>query len=421
MMQIQTILILIFAALVAFGIVCFHYYYKNKTRGKLSVVLSFFRFITLFSLGVLLINPKFVKRDFVIEKTNLVLLVDNSSSVKPYQESIRSVLDKISANQTLNQKFEVQKYQFGEQLKSLDTLNFTASLTDISQALKAVSAIYTKENTIAVLVSDGNQTKGEAYEFYANKLKFPIYSVVIGDTTRYEDLSINQVNTNKYAFLKNKFPIEVYVSYEGRNSVSTPVTVTMNDKKVYQTQVQFSATEKTKRISTFLEAQSIGLKTIKLNIGPLTNEKNTANNEQIKAVEVIDERTNVAILTAISHPDIGALKKAIEANEQRSVRVVNTSTALNELDEVDVFLLYQPDASFRKIYTYIQHKKANTFSIIGVNTDLNFINSVQSQFQIETGFPVQEVFGVPNLLFSKFDISDFSLNDFPPLQREQPI
>ena len=165
-----------------------------------------------------------------------------------------------------------------------------------------------------------------------------------------------------------------------------------------------------------MEASSIGLKTIKVDIGDLKNEKNTVNNHKTIAVEVIDEKTNVAIVSSINHPDIGALKKAIETNEQRSVSIIKPNTTLDELNNIDVFLLYQPDTSFEKIYNYILNKKTNTFIIVGIKTDLNFLNRIQKQFQIETGYPIQEVFGVTNLSFSKFDISDFKLNDFPPLQ-----
>ena len=415
-MQIQTILVLILAAFVALGLVCFQYFYKNKTRGKLPIILSFLRFITLFSIFLLVINPKFIKKDFLIEKTNLVILSDNSSSVKQYRKSIETVLEKIRNNINLNEKFEVKEYKFGEQLEVLDSLNYKDSNTDISQALKGISDIYSKQNTIGVLVSDGNQTIGEDYEFYANKLKYPVYTVIIGDTNKYEDIRITQVNTNKYAFLKNKFPVEFYVSYDGNNTITAPITINVDGKTVYKNQVQFSKTDKTKRINTFLEANTIGLKTIKLNVEALKNEKNTVNNYKTIAVEVIDEKTNVAIVSSISHPDIGVLKKAIETNEQRSVSIINPNMSFDKLNDVDLFVLYQPDASFDKMYNYISNKKANTFIIVGIKTDLNFLNRVQKQFQIETGYPIQEVFGVVNQSFSKFDISDFNLNEFPPLQ-----
>ena len=61
---------------------------------------------------------------------------------------------------------------------------------------------------------------------------------------------------------------------------------------------------------------------------------------------------------------------------------------------------------------------ANSFSIIGPNSDLRFINGVQTQFSIEENYPEQEVVPVKNEGFSKFDISENSFDDYPPLDSD---
>jgi hypothetical protein len=40
-----------------------------------------------------------------------------------------------------------------------------------------------------------------------------VFPVVLGDTTKLLDLKINQLNVNKYAFYRNKFPVEVFLQY----------------------------------------------------------------------------------------------------------------------------------------------------------------------------------------------------------------
>ena len=414
-MQIQTILLIILAAFVALGIVFFQYYYKSKKRGKLSVLLSFLRFIALFLLFLLLINPQLVKKDYEIEKTNLIVLVDNSSSMASSKAIVSNTIEQLKNYKAITDRFNINYYKFGKGLERLDSLDYHDSSTDITQAFNAISNIYARTNTVGLLVSDGNQTVGQDYEFYADKLKFPVYTIAVGDTTRYEDVRIAQVNTNKYAFLKNKFPIEIYVNYEGGNTITTPLALSINGKKVYQEQVNFSSTEKVKRVSTFLDATTVGLKNIVVNVGTLKNEKNIKNNSKTIAVEVIDEKTNVAIVSSILHPDIGALKKAIETNEQRSVTILKPNTDAANLEDIDLFICYQPDRSFDKVFNYILNKKASSLIVAGLQTDLNFLNSAQSQFKIETGFPEQEVFGTLNTSFSKFDISEFDIEEFPPL------
>ncbi|WP_047415151.1 hypothetical protein [Cellulophaga sp. Hel_I_12] len=414
-MQLQSILFLILAALVALAIVGFQYFYKKEKGGKTIVYLSFFRFIALFGLFVLLINPKLTKKSITVEKTNLVVLVDNSSSVRESKNLLETSIEEITSNSGIQEKFAIQEYSFGEDLQALDSLNFQEKNTDISKALSAISDIYNTTNTVVLLLSDGNQTIGDDYEFYGSRLKYPVYPMAIGDTTKYEDVFIHQVNSNKYAFLKNKFPIEFFVSYQGLENKTIPVGISMDGKEVFTKQVQVSAAQKSQKISTFLEANSVGVKTIRLSAGILANEKNTANNSKTVAVEVIDEKTNIAIISNISHPDIGALKKAIECNEQRAVSILKPKDGILDLDKIDIFILYQPDISFKEVFTFIQNKNASALVIEGPKTDLNFLNTVQKSFQIETGYPIQEVFPTKNESFSFYDTSDFKVDNFPPL------
>ena len=73
-MDIQTVLLVILAAFLALGIVLFQYYYKTKTSGKLTILLSFLRFLAFFGVFVLLINPKFIKNEYRLEKSDLIVL-----------------------------------------------------------------------------------------------------------------------------------------------------------------------------------------------------------------------------------------------------------------------------------------------------------------------------------------------------------
>tara|TARA_R110000822_G_scaffold112144_2_gene243006 strand:- start:69 stop:2102 length:2034 start_codon:yes stop_codon:yes gene_type:complete len=416
-MQIQTVLFILLAAIVALALVLFQYYYKNKRKGKLQIILSFLRFLAIFGTLLLIINPKFTKNEYTLEKTNLVLLVDNSSSMT--SEDKAKVISDLSSlknkMESSSESFNILNYRFGAELSNSDSLGFTEKSTNISKALAGLNEIFTGTNTAVLLFTDGNQTRGEDYEFYGKRQKFPIYPVVLGDTTKYDDISISQINANRYAFLKNKFPLEVFISYDGKEEVSSELQVFVDDKLVYKEKISFSNISNTKIVNTQIEASTVGIKNIKVIVPPLPNEKNTANNEKLLALEVLDEKTNVAIISTVQHPDIGALKKAIESNEQRLVSIYRPDTDLSKLQEVDVYILYQPDASFDKVYKQIQLRKSNSFTILGTYTDLNFINRIQNNYLVETGYPVQEFFASPNAAFSKFDISEFSVEGFPPL------
>jgi len=414
-MQTSTILFIILAVIVALGLVLFQYYYKSKKIGKRIVGLSFLRFIALLGIFILLINPKLTKNEYTVEKANLVVLTDISSSLEASKSEVASILEKLKTNRTIKEKFKTSTYSFGANLKVFDSLSFKDKNTNIAKALVQTKTTYANTNTAVLLLTDGNQTIGEDYAFLGTQLKYAVFPIAVGDTTQYEDVRISSVNTNKFAFLKNKYPIEINVAYTGNQNINTWVAITVNGKNVYRENIKLSNTNSVKIINTQIEANTVGIKNIKVFVNSIPNERNTINNEKNLAVEVIDEKTNIAIISDLIHPDIGALKNAIESNEQRSVQIKKSNVNLNDLNDIDVFILYQPTTSFSAIYNYLQQKKASIFSITGENINMNFLNGIQKTFRINGSYPVQETFPVLNSSFTKFDISEFSIDEYPPL------
>lgn len=418
-MQITTVVWVILAAIFALLVVLFQYYYKTKRRGKLVVLLSFLRFLGVFGVLLLLINPKITKTTYRLEKTKLVILTDNSASIKN-SKSVKNVTDflkSLTLDANVKDKFTIDTYSFGDNLNTIkDSLTFAEQSTNIGAALQTTADIYRNTNLAVVLLTDGNQTLGADYEFLSLNNKTPIYPVVVGDTTSYTDIKIDQVNKNNFAFLNNKYPVEVNASYTGKTPVTKLITIKENGKTVFTKNVTFSALENSKTITANIDAKTIGIKKLKVAIGELTNEKNTKNNTKTVALEVIDEKTTIAIVTSIEHPDLGTLKKAIESNEQRSVTILKPNSNKKLWQNTDVFIFYQPNSSFKNAIDYATNSNKNSFYITGLQTDWDFLNSVQNTYIFEDGFPAQEVMPMLNSSFSKFDVSEFSTANFPPLQ-----
>ncbi len=414
-MQTKTLLLVLVAALLAIGLTFFQYHFSVKRKARISFLLSFLRFLSSFGILLLLINPKFESTTYTIEKPNLVVLVDNSSSMKTAKNEVVAQIQQLRENNEIKDRFTVSEYIFGDNLKELDSLTFTEKNTNISRALSQINNTYGTKKTALLLITDGNQTIGEDYSYLSEQLKHPVYAIAVGDTTKYEDLKIDAVIINKFAFLNNKFPLEIGISYTGNESVKSTLNVSINGKTRYKEKISLSATDNVKTITTSLKARSIGIKNIGVSLSAKSSERNKNNNKKNSVIEVIDEKTNIIIISDLKHPDIGALKKAIESNEQRLVSVKNTTISTKELDKGDVFILYQPNPSFKTIYAYLQKKKASIFTILGEKVDMNFLNTSQNTFKINGNYPIQETFAVLNSGFSKFDISEFSFDDYPPL------
>ncbi len=417
-MEIRTVLLILLAALTAITIVFYQYFYKNPRKGSLRIWLAGLRFIAIFSGLLLLINPKFTKNDYFLEKSNLILLIDDSSSMENSadKDEILDAIKAIESNSDLNDRFAIQQYAFGSNVVKKDSLHFNKTNTDIANALSTTDEIFTNSSNAVVLFTDGNQTLGRDYSFINLREEIDVNPIIVGDTTAYEDLSVGLVNSNTYAFLKNKFPIEANILYKGSKPISQLVTIAMNGRVVYRENIDFSLNENSKEVNVLLEAKSVGVKSIVIDVRPLENEKNRLNNTKEIAIEVIDEKTNVTIVSDMLHPDIGALKKAIETNEQRSVTIVKPTNNVDSFQETDIFILYQPNRKFKAIYDYIAKSKTNIFTITGTQTDWRYLNQVQQSFFKENFNQTEEILPVLNNAFGVFGLSDFTVEDFPPLK-----
>ena len=419
-MTAETILYIIIAGVISFALAVFMYAYKTKYTGKLRWLFGSLRFVTLFSLLLLLINPKFKSNTYTIEKPELVVLIDNSSSMMELQQedAVRNALSMIEDNIDLQDKFDVSYFGFGNDFKTLDSLSLSEKRTHIEKAISTADELFKEQTAPTILITDGNQTLGKDYEFASQSFSNNIYPLIAGDTTLYVDLKLEQLNTNRYSFLKNKFPVEAVVVYSGSTPVNSRFIITKNGNTVYSKNLSFNKTENTQNITTTIEATRVGLQRYRARIVPLDEEKNKVNNSKAFAVEVIDQATNVLIVSNVLHPDMGALKKAIETNEQRKVFFKKPAEAVGTLNDYQLVILHQPDRSFSGVYQEIDRFKKNTLTISGMQTDWSFLNTAQSNFRKEASNESETVNGRLNPNYGAYALDDIGFDDFPPLTTE---
>lgn len=419
-MSLTTVLLISLAAFVALGFVVFKYFVGTKKRTGSIYFLSALRFVSIFVLLLLLINPKIKQQQFEVVKPQLLIAIDQSVSIDYLEkgDSVRLFADYLINHPKLQERFSVQTYGFGKELSriDLDSLAFNKQQTNISKALNSLEKLNSSNQTAIVLLSDGNQTVGEDFQYFTSKETSEIFPVVIGDTTAQTDLSISNLNVNKYAFLNNKFPIEVIVNYSGNIPVQSKFEIKSGNSVLFSKTIDFNSEDNSEIITTTLSANKLGTFLYEAAITPLTSEKNTINNNRKFGIEVIDERTSVLILTSVSHPDLGMLKKSIESNEQRQVKIEfienYNKTYLNDFQLV---ILYQPNGQFKQAFEDIKTKNLNSFIITGTQTDWNFLNSAQQNFNKNHTAQSQELFPIYNENYSQFQFENIGFSQFPPL------
>lgn len=415
-MTTSTILLLLLSVLIAAGLSFYHYLYKAKSNSKVNLFLAFLRFLSLFSLLLLLINPIISRKTYETTKIPLPIVVDNSQSISELNQAdlAKELSVKLAENNSLKNKYEVQLYRFDGDFQANDSLDFKGKQTHIDQVAENLKQFYRSQNYPVVLLTDGNQTIGNDY-VYSFQQNTAVYPVVLGDTTTVLDLKINQLNVNKYAFLKNKFPVEVFVQYNGKKSLNTTFSIQHGNSTVYKQNISFSPNKKLEVVSVLLNAENVGVQTYKAVISSLENEKNKYNNSKNFAVEVIDERSEIALISSINHPDLGVLKRSIESNLQRKVTIVNPNE-IKQLNSFNVLILYQPTPEFKTVFEQNKNLQLNTWVITGTNTDFNFLNQYQNQAAFKLSGQKEDYSADFNSQFNSFALENIGFENFPPLE-----
>ncbi|CAA9201727.1 hypothetical protein [Flavobacterium collinsii] len=415
-MTINTILLILLSLVIAVGLSYFQYFFKAKNKSNVIWFLAFLRFLAIFGLLVLLINPIMTKNSLEITKTPLAIAVDNSSSITALESDQKAVElhQKLITNPALREKFEIQSYQFDADFKPSEKFDFKGKQTNLDEVAKNLKSINKNLIFPTVIITDGNQTTGNDYVYRfdpANK----VYPLVVGDTTTFLDLKINQLNVNKYAFHKNKFPVEVFLQYAGSQTVNTDFTISQGGKVVAKEKVSLSPSKKTATLNLLLPADKVGLQIFKAAVSSNIKEKNNYNNIKNFAVEIIDQKSTIAIVSAINHPDIAALKRSIETNAQRKVILVKPND-INQLQEVSVLVLYQPTTAFKAIFDNNKLAATNTFIITGNNTDFNYLNQQQKNLVFKMSGQREDYLCEFQSQFNLFAVDNIGFENFPPLQ-----
>ena len=204
-MTTSTILLILLSVLISGAVAFYHYLFKADNQNKTNWLLAFLRFISVFSLFLLLINPVISRKTIEINKIPLAIVADNSRSISELKANDveKELFEKLTSNSELKEKFEIQTYTFDEEFFVGKPLNFKGNQSNIDNVANNLKQLNKNTFYPVVLLTDGNQTIGNDY-VYSFQETASVFPVILGDTTTTFDLKINQLNANKYAFLKKR-------------------------------------------------------------------------------------------------------------------------------------------------------------------------------------------------------------------------
>lgn len=393
----------------------FLYYYRVKQPAKIHLLLAIIRSLVFFLVLILLVNPSITKKVLSSQKTKLSVLVDNSSSIKFFKKDslITHILGSLKNDKKLNDNFKINYYSFGSTFKLSDTFSFDEYQTDISVPLERISKL--QNNTIhpIILISDGNQTIGNDYQY--TSINDPVFPIVVGDTSMNNDVRISQINVNRYSFINNKFPIETILQYEGIPPVKLRYSIENNGKIIFSKLLNFSEKNNSQILRNYIKATQEGLNLFKSKIEYLKNEKNIVNNSKIFQVDVINKQSQILIVSSFYHPDLGALKKAIESDKQRKVSIKIIGNDDIQINDYQLIVLYQPTKEFDSLLNQLNSNKSSFFMITGSKTDWSYINNKSLGINKKYINQLEKYTPVFNTSFLTFSQKNIGFENYPPL------
>lgn len=414
----------------AFGYSFFLYFREKKTNdlGKwIKYIVFSLRFILVFILAFLLLSPLVKSISRTVEKPIIVIAQDNSKSILLNKDSAfykGEFAQKVkSLVVDLSDKFEVQEYSFGNKITQQLSFSYDEKQTDFIQFVQELQNNLANRNVGAVIfASDGIYNRGSNPVYEAEKLNAPFYSISMGDTAIQKDLILKKVEHNRIAFLGNEFPMQVTVLTNKLKGENAELNIFHKGKSVFNKKISIGDDVFTLEVPVQIETKEVGLQRYTIALSEINGEVNLVNNKSDVLIDVLDSREKILILTEAPHPDIAALKNAIESNNNYQAEVSLVNDFNQPLKQYSLVVFYQlPTANniSQKILTDAKQLNVPSLFILGANSNVGLFNTLDAGVKIvSANGKMNECEAIVNKDFNLFTVSDKfneELKDFPAL------
>lgn len=420
--QSQSLLFLCLA--IAIGASYFLYQAKHSWGKWTNRLLFGFRATLIFFIALLLLGPIIKLITNSDEKPEVVFLIDDSKSIREVVDSLKrtQLLEQIEASKSNleNEGYTVSVKGFGGDEYS----TFNVAVSDINSALHAVETDYDGRNLASlVLVSDGIYNTGVSPLY--STFKTPIHTIGIGDTVQKKDLVLHQVHYNKVAYQGNQFPLQAEVMIHALPNQNVQASVFHQGKKIVTSQ-HSSGTKSFLVFDFIVNAEKAGIQRYDIVVQTVPNETNTKNNSTSVFVEIVEGKKKILLIAPSPHPDIKALRAAIEKNSNYEFHihipgVKNAEPEILQPDKTDLVIFHQsPDMRGITLPLFKQYKGSRTpmLIILGQQINLRSLPTLGINLSFENNGQWDEAFGLPSEDFSAFIFPENlnnSLSRYPPL------
>jgi len=272
-----------------------------------------------------------------------------------------------------------------------------------------------------ILVGDGLYNHGINPANLSSSIKFPMHSLGVGDTSSKSDAYISKAKTNKIAFLKNKFPVEIEMKFLKLKGKIAYVTIEHNKSEVFSSSVNITSDDQFKVELVNLVANESGFQHYKIKIRAIGEEQNISNNEFEFVIQILENKQKILMLSDGPHPDLGAIRNSLSEIESYDIKLVTGILTPDSLEKFNLIILNQIPSSKNSASTLLNRLKSTRIPVlilVGPNTLIDQFNAIDLGLNISPSSNTEEVQTAFDPNFSLFVLSDETKNDIqnsPPL------
>lgn len=424
----------IFAVLLGVGYALFLYYRNDNVafEKRSRIVMASLRGVAMTLLAFLLLAPmlKMIRKQ--TDKPVIIFSIDNSESIaagkdagyytSDYPKQLQKVINELA------KQYDVDAYLVGDENQLTDNKNVTPDFSDKSTNLSAlfddISLLYANRNVGAVvMLSDGIYNIGSNPYYAAQKVGFPVYTVGLGSDEQTTDLLIADIIHNKEVLKGNRAPVEVKVQAGKLAGKTAKLTVSDEKGEIFSKTLQISGNQYFETVSFLVDAQQTGLKKLKVDLEELDGEVTYKNNHAQFFIRVIESKDKVAIVYDAPHPDVAAIRSALELSDNYDVVVKSVDEFKDDPSGFGLIVLHQLPSQKHPasaLLSQIRKSGVSSLYIIGTQTDLNAFNGLNTGLQITQSKNMTNnataAFNSNFMLFSFSEEAQQLLPTLPPLQ-----
>jgi len=408
-------------------------YYKNRNIDfdrHSKRLMYIFRGVAVSLMAFLLLAPMLRLTVKLTEKPLIVVGIDNSESIVSTPDSnfyhTTFLTNYENLVQHLQKNYEVVNYALGTKASFIDdnsVVDFSEKTTNLAHLFDEIGNYYINRNIGAiVLFTDGIFNEGANPMYVAEKQKAPVYTVGMGSTELLPDLTVANIVYNKQTFLGNLFPVEIKVAATQLAGKSSTLTVSDGTRELFTKNINIAGNNFFETVRFTLTAKEKGVHRYQVSLSPVENEISTKNNAASFFIEVVDQREKIAIVFHAPHPDVAAIKSALEMSDRYQIDIFPADRLPANTDDYVLFILHQLPSNHQQVnnwVTKVQTTGNACWYILGESTNLQAFNSLNLGLNIVQNKNLRND-AVPlfNDNFVSFTFSDEAkkmLSKFPPV------